>query len=108
MAARGPCTQKSGILAKTPMAQLLASGRARLQLGNVVPLQAALGQPGAGPRPEKALLAVSLVGMAQVSARFWLDTGNTLSESVAAELIAGLAWRGISGYPLEGGLEDGQ
>jgi AcrR family transcriptional regulator len=60
------------------------------------------------PDEAAGLLAVSLVGMAQVSARFWLDTGNTLSESAAAELIAGLAWRGISGYPLEGVPEDGQ
>ena len=54
------------------------------------------------PDHAAGLLAVSLVGMAQVSARYWLDTGNALREDAAAELIAGLAWRGISGYPLEG------
>jgi hypothetical protein len=43
---------------------------------------------------------VSLVGMAQVSARFWLSEGNGISKSEAAALVAGLAWRGIRGYPL--------
>ena len=54
------------------------------------------------PDEAAGLLAVSLVGMAQVSARYWLDTGNSLKEDAAAQLVAGLAWRGISGYPLEG------
>jgi AcrR family transcriptional regulator len=56
--------------------------------------------------PEEAsrLLAVSLVGMGEVSARFWLQdraaerTGMTQHE--AASLVAGLAWRGIRGYPM--------
>lgn len=55
------------------------------------------------PDDAAGLLAVSLVGMAQVSARFWLDTGNSLREDHAAALVAGLAWRGIRGYPLESG-----
>jgi AcrR family transcriptional regulator len=46
------------------------------------------------------LLAVSLVGVAQFSARYWLDTGGTLDQSAAAQLVASLAWRGISGFPL--------
>ncbi len=46
------------------------------------------------------LLAVSLVGMAQVSARFWLAGGGGISQDDAAALIAGLAWRGIRGYPM--------
>ncbi len=51
--------------------------------------------------PEAAhLLAVSLVGMAQVSARFWLDEHSTIDLNSAAALVAGLAWRGIAGYPL--------
>ena len=45
------------------------------------------------------LLAVSLVGMAQVSARFWVREGGGISRSDAAGLVAGLAWRGIRGYP---------
>ena len=51
------------------------------------------------PDEASELLAVSLVGMAQVSARFWLAGGGTISQDDAAALIAGLAWRGIRGYP---------
>ena len=46
------------------------------------------------------LLAVSLVGMAQVSARFWLDESSPIELDRAATLVAGLAWRGIAGHPL--------
>ncbi len=52
------------------------------------------------PDEASELLAVSLVGMAQVSARFWLAGGGTISQDNAAALVAGLAWRGIRGYPL--------
>jgi hypothetical protein len=51
------------------------------------------------PAPQSRLLAVSLVGMAQVSARFWLDSGDGISQDHAATLVSGLAWRGIRGYP---------
>src|SRR5512144_2873939 len=44
------------------------------------------------PTEQSRLLAVSLVGMAQVSARFWLDTAHDLSQEDAATLVAGLAW----------------
>ena len=49
---------------------------------------------------ESRLLAVSLVGMAQVSARFWLADGAGIDRSQATALVSGLAWRGIRGYPL--------
>ncbi len=52
------------------------------------------------PDPASRLLAVSLVGMAQVSARFWLTEAGGISKSDATALVAGLAWRGIRGYPL--------
>ena len=52
------------------------------------------------PDLEARLLAVSLVGMAQVSARFWLSETSGIKQSEAAALVAGLAWRGIRGYPL--------
>jgi hypothetical protein len=42
---------------------------------------------------------MSLVGMAQVSARYWLDEDSTVPLNDAAALVAGLAWRGIRGYP---------
>ena len=50
--------------------------------------------------PAALLLAVSLVGMAQVSARFWLTEQGGIDREQATALVAGLAWRGIRGYPL--------
>jgi AcrR family transcriptional regulator len=51
--------------------------------------------------PDEAshLLAVSLVGMGQVSARFWLNEDSAVSKADAARLVGALAWRGIGGYP---------
>lgn len=51
------------------------------------------------PSDASRLLAVSLVGMAQVSARFWLTEPGGIGRPDAAALVAGLAWRGIRGYP---------
>ncbi|WP_309647752.1 TetR/AcrR family transcriptional regulator [Nocardioides sp.] len=51
------------------------------------------------PETASRLLAVSLVGMAQVSARFWLSEAGGISRSEAAALVSALAWRGIRGYP---------
>jgi AcrR family transcriptional regulator len=52
------------------------------------------------PDEASRLLAVALVGMAQVSARFWLTDAGGITKADAAALVAGLAWRGIRGYPL--------
>jgi AcrR family transcriptional regulator len=49
---------------------------------------------------EAHLLGMSLVGMAQVSARYWLNTGREIPKDAAEQLIARLAWRGISGWPM--------
>jgi hypothetical protein len=43
---------------------------------------------------------MALVGMAQVSARYWLSTGRAIPKDVAEQLVARLGWRGISGWPL--------
>jgi AcrR family transcriptional regulator len=51
------------------------------------------------PAEQSRLLSVSLVGMAQVSARFWLDDNGGVDRNDAAGLVAGLAWRGIRGFP---------
>jgi AcrR family transcriptional regulator len=45
------------------------------------------------------LLAVALVGMSQVSARFWLGAEGDLPRERAVDLISTLAWRGIRGFP---------
>ncbi|GAA3852531.1 MULTISPECIES: TetR/AcrR family transcriptional regulator [Amycolatopsis] len=48
------------------------------------------------------LLAVGLVGLSQVSARFWLAHHSTMSREEAVSLTATLAWRGIGGgFPLQ-------
>ena len=38
--------------------------------------------------------------MAQVSARYWLDGEGQIGQTEAAQLVASLAWRGISRFPL--------
>jgi len=53
--------------------------------------------------PERAkLLAISLVGIAQVSARYWVSAGITkqIHLDEAKDLVSTLAWRGIGGFPL--------
>ncbi len=53
------------------------------------------------PRQQAKLLAVSLVGIAQVSARYWISAGpSTITVEEAKHLVSNLAWRGISGFPL--------
>lgn len=52
------------------------------------------------PTEAAHLLAVGLVGMGQVSARYWLNDPGSLTREDATALISGLAWRGIGGYPL--------
>lgn len=48
---------------------------------------------------EAHLLGISMVGMAQVSARYWLGTLGEIPREAAEQLVARLAWRGISGWP---------
>lgn len=50
---------------------------------------------------EATLLGRALAGMAQVSARYWLENQEDLDLEVASELIYRLAWRGISRFPKE-------
>lgn len=51
---------------------------------------------------EAHLLGVGLVGMAEVSARYWLTSQGSISKEAATNLIARLAWRGIGGFPRTG------
>ncbi len=48
---------------------------------------------------EARLLGIALVGMAQVSARYWLSTDRAIEKDQAEQMIARLAWRGISDWP---------
>ncbi|MDP9697048.1 UNVERIFIED_ORG: AcrR family transcriptional regulator [Arthrobacter globiformis] len=55
---------------------------------------------------EAELLGRGLMGLAQVSARYWLEAaagpdGPDFSLDRASELICRLAWRGISRFPKE-------
>jgi AcrR family transcriptional regulator len=51
------------------------------------------------PTDVAQLLAAALVGMNQVSARFWLESEPNISQQQATELITRRAWRGIRGFP---------
>jgi AcrR family transcriptional regulator len=55
----------------------------------------------AGLDHERArLLAVGLVGLSQVTARYWLDTQHSISREEAVSLMSTLAWKGLAGFPL--------
>jgi AcrR family transcriptional regulator len=48
---------------------------------------------------EARLLGVGMVGMAEVSARYWISSNGSIPKDAATQLIARLSWRGISGFP---------
>jgi AcrR family transcriptional regulator len=48
---------------------------------------------------EAHLVSVGMVGLAQVTARYWLSARDHIPREAAEQLIARLAWRGISGWP---------
>jgi len=57
----------------------------------------------AGVGDEEAhLLGMGLVGMAHVTATYWLGSGRAIPKDAAEQLLARLAWRGISGWPRAG------
>lgn len=53
---------------------------------------------GVGPA-EARMLAVGLTGLAEVSARWWLASGGSVSKERAVDLLVSLAWRGLSRGP---------
>lgn len=55
------------------------------------------------PRAESHLLGMALTGMAQVTARYWLQTGRVIPRAEAQRLAAQLSWRGIGGFPKHEG-----
>ena len=55
---------------------------------------------------EADLLGMALVGMAQVSARYWLSSEGAIDKNLAEDTLARLAWRGISGWPLADGTHE--
>jgi len=65
-------------------------------------IAAVIGQDTALPPEQSKLLAISLVGNAQVSARYWVSSGMSIPVEEATSLVSRLAWRGIRGFPLTG------
>jgi len=58
----------------------------------------------AGLSEEQAhLLGVGLIGSAQVTARYWVTTGEAIPKDEAVQLVSTLAWRGISRFPRTSG-----
>ena len=52
------------------------------------------------PKDEAMILAIGLIGCAQISARHWLEKSGKIDRSQASALVTSLMWRGISGFPL--------
>jgi AcrR family transcriptional regulator len=64
-------------------------------------IAAVISEDTALPGAESKLLAISLVGIAQVSARYWVSGDSAkIPLDEAKQLVSSLAWRGISGFPL--------
>jgi AcrR family transcriptional regulator len=64
-------------------------------------IAAVIAEDTALPAEKSKLLAISLVGLAQVSARYWVSAESAqIPLAEAQDLVASLAWRGISGFPL--------
>ena len=69
------------------------SGTCRAALADTIAADTGL------PRPEAELLSVGLMGISEVSARYWLGTNRAVPKDDAVRLMSHLAWRGISGFP---------
>jgi AcrR family transcriptional regulator len=54
------------------------------------------------PKEESMVLAIGLIGCAQITARHWLEKDGKINRSEATSLVTNLLWRGISGFPLQG------
>jgi len=46
------------------------------------------------------ILAIGLIGCAQITARHWLERDTKIDRKQASTLITNLLWRGISSFPL--------
>jgi AcrR family transcriptional regulator len=47
------------------------------------------------------LLAIGIIGTAQITARHWLDRDGISSKEEAVAFVSNLIWRGISGFPRQ-------
>lgn len=55
------------------------------------------------PKEASMILAIGVIGSAQITARHWLERDSKLSREQAVNLVTSLIWRGISGFPLTQG-----
>jgi AcrR family transcriptional regulator len=79
-----------------------AAVRARLERGQqecAELISQVVSQDAGLDEDEAHLLSVGMVGLAQVTARYWLSTQDHIPREAAEQLVARLAWRGISGWP---------
>ena len=53
-------------------------------------------------REDAEMLSCALAGAAEISARWWLNSADSIPKERAIELVQAFTWRGISGYPLFG------
>jgi len=51
---------------------------------------------------ESMLLAVGLIGQAQVTARYWAASRSPIPRAEASRLVGALSWRGIGSFPRTG------
>lgn len=51
------------------------------------------------PQEAAMLLGVGMIGIAQITARHWLERDSKLTRQQAVDLVENLMWRGISGFP---------
>jgi AcrR family transcriptional regulator len=52
-------------------------------------------------RPQAELLSMSLTGLSEMGARWWLETERAVPKAEAIRLLETLAWRGISHFPRQ-------
>jgi AcrR family transcriptional regulator len=50
-------------------------------------------------RAEAYLLSIGMMGLAEVAARYWLQSPAPIDRDDAVRLLGNLTWRGISGFP---------
>ncbi|MBU6352589.1 MAG: TetR/AcrR family transcriptional regulator [Actinomycetales bacterium] len=53
------------------------------------------------PKEESMMLAIGLIGCAQITARHWLEKDVKMNRTQATAMVTNLLWRGISGFPLQ-------
>jgi AcrR family transcriptional regulator len=79
-----------------------AAVRARLERGQrecAEMISQVVRQDAGLDQDEAHLVSVGMVGLAQVTARYWLASLDHIPREAAEQLVARLAWRGISGWP---------